>query len=336
MSFQVFSRIEATLSGTLLEAIPGNKSEYLKNNLAMEESDIQVKDLGEDLFSVVCPATELCHIYNKLSRLVPEAMDPFRPGEKRHKGVNCDLLRPMFSRSGREVKPKQYDIPVDDEAVSNTDEDTLYTPGPQSNVLMTTKRKRGRPRKKEARDVQGRFKSKPSIEIKVNKAPDFKGALLDPKGAIYLGPELKETSEGIIESIGQKGEDKENAETADSKVEEAKTEIELDVGEHEEEEEDVIEAPILEGGNLDVLREKDLVTNAETVETGGETVKHEGKSNSFYIFGLLKKKVKIYLKRKYEFVNKHNQNKVVFGGDGGVKSCPLCVSFCIFNLIVHV
>ncbi len=192
----------------------------------------------------------------------------------------------MFSRSGREVKPKQYDIPVDDEPVSNTDDDTCYAPGPQSTVLMTTKKKRprGRPKKKESRDEHGRFKSKP-IEVKINKAPDLKGALLDPKGALYLGPEVKEASLGIIESIGQKGEDKENAEMANDKVEEAKTEIELDVGEHVEEDEGevdedvqgVIEAPILEEEGLEVLREKDLVKNAESVTL------HKGKEFWFFI-----------------------------------------------------
>ena len=80
------------------------------------------------------------NLHEKLSVLLPSAKNPFRQKEQRHKGVSCDLLRPMFSRSGREVKPKHYEIPVDDEPAQHDSDEEVK-------VLTGVKRKRGRPPK---------------------------------------------------------------------------------------------------------------------------------------------------------------------------------------------
>ena len=135
--FQIFSKIEANLSSALLDAIPGSKSAYLNN--IEEECCVKLKANSDDSFSFLCSENQIVNLYDKLSTLLPSAKNPFRNKQQRHKGVSCDLLRPMFSRSGREVKPKQFEIPVDDEPAHDSD----Y----ESKTLTSVKRKRGRPPK---------------------------------------------------------------------------------------------------------------------------------------------------------------------------------------------
>ena len=136
--FQVFSNIEANLSGALLNAIPGSKSAFLCN--IEEECGVKLKANSDDTFSFLCSENQITNLYEKLSVLLPSAKNPFRHKEQRHKGVSCDLLRPMFSRSGREVKPKHYEIPVDDEPAQRDSDEEVK-------VLTGVKRKRGRPPK---------------------------------------------------------------------------------------------------------------------------------------------------------------------------------------------
>ena len=135
---QVFSKIEATLSSALLDAIPGSKSTYLSN--IEEECSVKLKGNNDDTFSFMCSENQIVNLYDKLSALVPDAKDPFRNKQQRHKGISCDLLRPMFSRSGREVKPKQFEIPIDDEPAHH---DSDF----ETKTLTSVKRKRGRPPK---------------------------------------------------------------------------------------------------------------------------------------------------------------------------------------------
>ena len=101
---------------------------------------MELKANSDDTFSFLCSESQIMNLYEKLSVLLPSAKNPFRHKEQRHKGVSCDLLRPMFSRSGREVKPKHYEIPVDDEPAQHDSDEEVK-------VLTGVKRKRGRPPK---------------------------------------------------------------------------------------------------------------------------------------------------------------------------------------------
>ena len=183
------------MSGALLDAIPGNKFVYLK--AVEEECHVKLHTLGEDSFSFRCTTEQIVPLHERLSSLLTPLENPFNQKEMRHKGVNCDLLRPMFSRSGREVKPKHFDSPVDDEPANISREEPRKT---QSGF----KRKRGRPPKyaKQTQDMSTNSSCETTPgDSSRNNAGNYSGPSESPED-VFLGTCNETGSETNLTTIG--------------------------------------------------------------------------------------------------------------------------------------
>ena len=174
LSFQVFSSVEATLSDTLLKAIPGCKSVFLKQ--VSKEHNLSMRhEITTDTFIVSGDTVKLLDMETSLNELIgieaPVPPKPYRgilnekngniehvkitEPERVDKGVICQLLKPQYSRSGRELKWKTIEDIKSDEEGSQQMEDAepvVKLKPKAAKMIRTThgsinKRKRGRPRK---------------------------------------------------------------------------------------------------------------------------------------------------------------------------------------------
>ena len=166
--------VEATLSDALLKAIPGCKDVFLKQ--VSKEHNLKLRhEITTDRFIVCGETVKILDMETSLNELIgneaPRPPKPYRgilnekngniehikvtEPEKADKAVICQLLKPQYSRSGRELKWKTIeDVKSDEEDVSQTEE-PIPVPKIKSRppkMIRTTagkpnKRKRGRPRK---------------------------------------------------------------------------------------------------------------------------------------------------------------------------------------------
>ena len=96
---QVFSTVRARLSQSLLEAIPGSKSAYLHSSTSGCQVALRQED---DTFELSGSLSSVVEAHGKLQSLFGFGSEETRR-ETEDKGVHCCLLKPRYSRSGREV-----------------------------------------------------------------------------------------------------------------------------------------------------------------------------------------------------------------------------------------
>ncbi len=160
-SKQVFSTVKATLSEALLAAIPGSKAVYLSK--LQQDCNVQLEhDKASNTYTVNGDHVDmLLDVHNRLSRLMgttPSHLSLINAQTstddiqlhiqeiipRSDKAILCDLLKPQFSRSGREVKRKVLDLP-DDYTIIEPDK-RRYSNKPSQSRLF--KKKPGRPPKR--------------------------------------------------------------------------------------------------------------------------------------------------------------------------------------------
>ena len=137
----MFSTVRAYLSQSLLDAIPGSKTAYLRNSM----SDCQVElQPSADTFELSGALVNVLAVHNRLQHLLSAADSGVMGRRTEEKGVHCCLLKPQYSRSGREVKWRTIDVCDDDIAVDDTD--TSYVRPRVTRRQTMQRRRKGRHR----------------------------------------------------------------------------------------------------------------------------------------------------------------------------------------------
>ena len=144
--FQIFSNVRATLSSALLDAIPGSKAVHLRQ--VQDKCDVSLEhDQINNAFVINTDLPHLVRVENCFNNLLGRPLtdlsvqkDLDKADSKQNnscdRGVMCDLLKPQYSRSGRELKPKTLDLPDDYHIL-----DVEYKARPKSKSRLIKKRK---------------------------------------------------------------------------------------------------------------------------------------------------------------------------------------------------
>ena len=146
--------MQVGLPQALTNAIPGCSEVFLRqfaqnHNLSLEDDqDKKQKKVTGSLNKILCLHDNLSHLMcgESVNTCQSQSLGTrtSQPGKaaSMEKGILCDLLRPQFSRSGREIKRKLLDLPEYDDTVNLESRNRAA-----SQRSRGGKRRRGRPPK---------------------------------------------------------------------------------------------------------------------------------------------------------------------------------------------
>ena len=238
--------MQANLASRLMETIPGCSSTFLHQFVTQHDMTLQQGEdhdslcVSGDLHKVLCLHDNLSQLVSvsgsgqKSATTDQSGQQPGLSGTRgimKDKAVLCDILQPQFSRSGRQIKRRNLEHPMEKE--DNVSVESFEVNVPIRPPPATGKKKRGRPAKN---PKPIKTQESPSEITNVPKADtkrmDCEEAL---SGLITLKSETVSLEETLIQGeIKPKSETQNPVQDLGLSISDNEKEEELFVGDQEE------------------------------------------------------------------------------------------------------